>query len=134
MKVRTGFITNSSSTSFLIITHDELEEEPFLELMGVAPDSPIVDLFRELYRDIVRSSQCVDFGRADAQVPPEAWFDGERLSAAMIERLRKAAGQGLKAYCGSLSSEESMVQTFFCTDAFEVENDRIYFNYLECVW
>jgi hypothetical protein len=52
----------------------------------------------------------------------------------MIARLHKAAGQGLKAYFGSLSSDNTLVQSFFCTESFEVENELIYFNYLECAW
>ena len=52
----------------------------------------------------------------------------------MITRLQQAAGKGLKAYFGRLSSEYTPVQTFFCTEAFEVENERIYFNSLECAW
>lgn len=134
MRVRAGFVSNSSSTSFLIITRDELEEGAFLELMGVAPDSPIADLFRELFSDVVGSSRYVDFARVDTRVSPESWFDTDRLSPAMIARLQQAAGQGLKAYHGRLSSDNTPVQTFFCTDAFEVENERIYFNYLESAW
>lgn len=134
MRVRAGFVSNSSSTSFLIITRDELEEGAFLELMGVAPDSPIADLFRELFSDVVGSSQYVDLSRVNTRVSPELWFDDVRLAPAMVARLRQAAGQGLKAYFGHLSSDNSPVQSFFCTDAFEVENERIYFNYLECAW
>lgn len=134
MRIRAGFVSNSSSTSFLIIARDELEEEAFLELMGVSPDSPIADLFRDLFSDVIESSQCVDLARVDSRVSPEAWFGTDRLSPAMIARLRVAARQGLKAYFGSLTSDENPVQSFFCTDAFEVENERIYFNYLECVW
>lgn len=134
MRVRAGFVSNSSSTSFLIITRDELEEGAFLELMGVAPDSPIADLFRELFSDVVGSSRYVDFSRVSARVSPESWFETDRLSPAMVVRLRQAAEQGLKAYYGSLSSDNTPVQTFFCTEAFEVENERIYFNYLECAW
>lgn len=127
-------MSNSSSTSFLIIARDALNEETFLDLMGVPLDSPIANLFGELFRDVVASSQYVDLASVDPKVSPEAWFSADRLSASMTERLRAAAGQGLKAYYGSLSSDENPVQSFFCTDAFEVENDRIYFNYLECVW
>jgi hypothetical protein len=134
MRIRTGFVSNSSSTSFLIIAPDELEEGAFLELMGVAPDSPIADLFRELFSEVVGSNRCVDLARVDKRVSPEAWFDTDRLSPTMIARLQKAAGQGLKAWFGTLSSDSTLVQTFFCTDAFEVENERIYFNYLECAW
>ena len=134
MRIRAGFVSNSSSTSFLIITHDELEEEAFLDLMGVAPDSPIADLFRELFSDVVRSSRYVDFARVSTRVSPEAWFDADRLSPAMMARLQEAASKGLKAYVGRLSSDNTPVQSFFCTDAFELENERIYFNYLECAW
>ncbi len=134
MKIRAGFVSNSSSTSFLIIARDELEEGAFLELMGVAPDSPIADLFRELFSDVAASSQYVDLSRVDKRVSPEVWFDNDRLSPVMIERLQQAAGQGLKAYFGRLSSDNAPVQSFFCTDAFELENERIYFNYLECAW
>lgn len=134
MKVRSGFVSNSSSTSFLIISRDELEEGAFLELMGVVPDSAIADLFRELFSDVIGASRYVDLSRVDTRVSPEAWFDTDRLSPVMMERLRQAAGQGLKAYFGRLSSGENLVQSFFCTDAFEVENERIYFNCLECAW
>ena len=134
MRIRTGFVSNSSSTSFLIITDDELEEGAFLELMGVTPDSPIADLFRELFNDVINASQYVDLRHVNTRVSLEAWFDDDRLSPAMIARLQQAAGQGLKAYFGTLDSETTMVQTFFCTDAFELENERIYFNYLECAW
>lgn len=134
MRVRAGFVSNSSSTSFLIISRDELEEGAFLQLMGVAPDSPIADLFRELFSDVVGSSRYVDLARVDTRVSPETWFDTDRMSSTMIARLQQAAGQGLKAYFGSLSSDNTPVQSFFCTNAFEIENERIYFNYLECAW
>lgn len=134
MRVRSGFVSNSSSTSFLIISRDELEEGGFLDLMGVSPDSPIANLFRELFSDILGSSRYVDLARIDSRVSPEEWFDSDRLSPAMIARLQQAAGKGFKAYFGSLSSEDTLVQSFFCTDAFEVENERIYFNCLECAW
>lgn len=134
MRIRAGFVSNSSSTSFLIISRDELKEGAFLDLMGVAPDSPIAVLFRELFTDVVSSSRYVDLARIDRQASPADWFNEDRLSSTMVARLEQAADQGLKAYFGYLSSDNNPVQTFFCTDAFEVENEQIYFNYLECVW
>lgn len=134
MRIRAGFVTNSSSTSFLIITRDDLEEGAFLDLMGVALDSPIAVLFRELFSDVIEASQYLDLAQVDRRTSPADWFHNDRLSETMIARLEKAAAQGLKAYYGNLSSDETPVQSFFCTDAFEVENDQIYFNCLECAW
>lgn len=134
MRIRAGFVTNSSSTSFLIISRDELEEGAFLELMGVDSDSPVAGLFRELFCDVIGASQYIDLSQVDRRTSPSDWFDDNRLSATMITRLEAAADQGLKAYFGYLSSDNNPVQTFFCTDAFEVENEQIYFNYLECAW
>ena len=78
----------------------------------------------------------VDFATADKSTSVEVWFDADhaRLSARMIEKLKEAKARGLKAYDGWLDSEKDMIQTFFCTDWFEVENEEIYFDALECVW
>ena len=136
MKIRAGFVSNSSSTSFLIIAKEELNEADFLRLMGIEQDSPIADLFSQLYQDVIESSEKVDFKTADPSVAAEAWFEkgANRLSAHMIRKITEAKKRGLKAYFGSLDSESSMIQTFFCTDSFEAENEKIYFDGLECVW
>ena len=52
----------------------------------------------------------------------------------MIEKLQSNRKKGRRAYFGHLDSESSTVQTFFCTDSFEEENDKLYFNALECAW
>ena len=138
MKIRAGFVSNSSSTSFLIIAKDDLNRSDFFKLMGIEADSPIADLFEQFYQDVMDSVHTtVDFSTADKQVPVENWFEGRRgnsLSTHMINKLQNAKQHGLKAYFGTLSSEENPIQSFFCTDSFEVENEMIYFNGLECVW
>jgi hypothetical protein len=137
MKIRAGFVSNSSSTSFLIIAKEDLNERDFFELMGIARNSPVADLFKQFYADVVESARTkVDFRTVPEHVPIEALFANARgdLSPHMLKRLKDARKKGLKAYFGWLDSETNSVQTFFCTDSFEVENEKIYFNGLECVW
>lgn len=135
MKIRAGFVSNSSSTSFLVIAKDDLNRADFFELMGIRPDSPIAELFGQFYEDVVQNTETtVDFRTVKSDAPAETWFRKDRLSPYMVVKLREAKERGLKAYYGRLHSDENMIQSFFCTDSFEVENDKIYFNGLENVW
>jgi len=52
MKIKYDFVSNSSSTSFVYISDEELSEEVFLEAAGVDRDSPVVDLFRQMHSEI----------------------------------------------------------------------------------
>jgi len=136
MKIRAGFVSNSSSTSFLILAKDDLDQADFFELMGIKPDSPIADLFVQFYEDVIKNSKRIDLKTADKDIPVKTLFEAraDRLSQHMIKKIKEAQKRGLKAYYGALDSETSNIQTFFCTDSFEVENEKIYFNGLECIW
>lgn len=135
MKIRAGFVSNSSSTSFLVIADGDLDLKGFLNLMGIASKSPLVPLFTTLHESILENSRHpVDFSKVDPQVPLKDWFTDLRneLTPRMIEKLEDARRRGLKVYHGQLSTESNNVECFFCTDSFEAENDRFYINALEC--
>jgi hypothetical protein len=137
MKIRAGFVSNSSSTSFLIISKKDLNKADFFELMGIDLDSPIADLFSGFYEAVVQSVRVeADFKTGDKDLSPESLFHvaSGRLSEHMLAKVADAKKRGLKAFYGSLDSETSPIETFFCTDSFEVENDKIYFNGLENAW
>jgi hypothetical protein len=104
--------------------------------MGVKPDSPFADLFLQFYKDVVTSVETeVDFKTRHNRIDPKQYFHRhDRLSDHMMVKIKEAQEKGLKVYYGSLDSETSPIQTFFCTDAIEVENEKIYFNGLENVW
>ena len=134
MRIRPGFVSNSSSTSFLILTKEELTESAFIDLMGAAPDSPLSPIFRELYDRLMMSSTVVDY--ATAYGPPPSDFRMARLllSDELRERLADAQRQKLRVYYGSLGSDGDRVESFFCTESFVAENEKIYFNCVECGW
>lgn len=135
MKIRAGFVSNSSSTSFLIISDGDLDLKGFLKLMGVDGKSPLVPLFTTLHESILDNCRDpVDFSKVDPNIPVRDWFTDLRneLTPRMLEKLEGARQRGLKVYHGQLATESNNVECFFCTDSFEVENERIYFNALEC--
>lgn len=137
MKIRAGFVSNSSSTSFLILAADDLTRENFFQLMGVSPKSPLAGIFRELHEALIDGAESpVDLRDIDESIPVTQWLDGFRgdISPRMVEKLKDAKKRGLRVYYGQLDSESTQTETFFCCDSFEAENEKFYLNALECVW
>lgn len=55
MKIRMGFITNSSSTNFLIISKKELTSDYLYKKLGFKKGSPMENAGRVLCDDIMRA-------------------------------------------------------------------------------
>ncbi len=138
MKIRAGFVSNSSSTSFLIISKGSFTKEQLLRLMGADANSPMYGLFEQLYEELVGGvNKTLELGTVKGN-PNWGYLVGgaraEKLSERMIQKLEAYRKKGWTAYHGYLDSESNPVQTFFCMDSFEEENDEIYLNGLECAW
>jgi len=41
---------------------------------------------------------------------------------------------GKKVYIGKMSSDDEALAAYLCMDSFIAENEKIYFNYTNCVW
>ena len=137
MKIRAGFVSNSSSTSFLIISKGTFTRDQLLRLMGADAESPMFELFDQLYDELIGG---VDKTLELATVRGNAHWKylmgsrAGRLSDRIVQQLEAYRKEGWIAYYGHLDSESSPVQTFFCMDWFGEENDEIYLNGSECAW
>ena len=50
------------------------------------------------------------------------------------QKIKRAKNNSKKIYSGSLSSEAGILESYFATDSFELEDQNIYFNALENSW
>lgn len=130
MKIRTGFITNSSSTNFLIISKHELTADYLFRKLGFVEGGKLEIKGRELCNEIIRGTQNgLRYYHLDSVT-----FDNilEIFGPKAAERFSKMPGSNI--YLGCTGSDESVFTQFFTTDSFEIENRDFYLNGRSCVW
>jgi hypothetical protein len=136
MKLKADFVTNSSTTSYIVICDGDFSEKDLSRLMGVKKGSPLQGLVKALYKSLHHNLEPI---RSAWKINKKYGGDfeaylKEEFSEKVAHKVKESENQGKQIYVGSLASDETMTESLFCCDSFEWENDELYVNGLNCVW
>lgn len=130
MKIRMGFITNSSSTNFLIISKEELTEDYLFKKLGFVKGGLLEEQGRQLCNSIIAAIdgglRYYSYDTPNYETIKEVFGD---KSAMLYEKNRS-----YYTYWGYTSSDDPPITQFFTTDSFEIEDKDFYLNGRSCVW
>ena len=124
MKNKTDFVTNSSSTCFVVMTKGEFTMGKFLNAAGIDKNSPFIDMFKEifkLFKDDLNPPRSFaathrwNHGRSFEQ------FICEVFSEKTLQRVKEAEDAGMTVYMGDLHSDNGALECFLCTDCFVID-------------
>ena len=131
MKIRNGFVTNSSSTSFIISLKDNWDEKTFMNSIGATGESPMNKLFIDLFETINNNKEELlsVVHNCGEQKTVEEFLTEKGFSNETIAEVRRLLDKGRKVFFGNLSSDSSTaVGVYFCCESFYENNANIYFN------
>jgi len=132
MKIRQDFVTNSSSTSFIISLRAKWDEPNFLRAIGIEGESSMNLVFQQLFEAIESSKSDIRKAMKDYDPKNEsvsAFLRDRRFEEETIEIVEKLLADDRLVFYGELDSDgSSAAEVFFCMESFLVCDDDIYFN------
>lgn len=131
MKIRKGFVTNSSSTSFIISLKEEFSMENFMMAIGANGNSPMNKIFEDLFQAIDDDKQNIFEVANEYQegISVGEFLQKKGFNQDTVKRVEVLLQEGREVYYGRLRSDgETPSEIFFCCDSFVLCEENIYFN------
>lgn len=132
MKIRMGYVTNSSSTNFIVLSKKKLTVDYLYKKLGFKLNSVIKSQAEELCQAIINGTingfRWLNWNAITEESIKEQF--GEK--AARI--FRETKPKGYFAYVGHTSTDNGDLTCFFTMDSFEIDENDFYLNARHCVY
>lgn len=132
MKIREGFVTNSSSTNFLIISEKELDANYLSRKLGFKANSKLQNACGELVQSmmsgIMHGPRYFDIDEINYDVVLKLF--GQESA----DKYRELNKKGFYTYIGYTSSDDDYLTAFMTVDHFVIDKRDFYMNGESCVW
>ena len=132
MKIRDGFVTNSSSTNFMIVFKEELSTDYLSKKLGFKKNSFIGSLGNDLAFQIMSGTS-----------RGVRWFEIDQINYENIlkifgeksaKKYLKLTKKGFHTYIGYTSSDDDCLSSFLTMDCFIIDEKDFYMDGKNCVW
>ena len=132
MKIRAGFVTNSSSTNFLIVSKKELDEAYLMDKLGFKKNNKFGWLSSYFVSNIMDGTkrgpkyeqiETIDYSSIDKIFGKEA-----------AEKFKLLEAKGYHAYIGRTSSDDDCLSAHMTVDSFVLDDKDFYMHGEHCMW
>lgn len=140
MKIRADFVTNSSSTSYVIINNGSFSLDKFLKAIGVNEESNFSYIYKELFNSFKNNMKPLreEYERGYFRGSYDSFEDfvekGFYGGKQLLKKIKLAEEKGYDVYTGSLDSDNTMIEAFFCCEDFIIESEDLYVHARDDAW